>query len=197
MSGGAENGQIGNPLNLLEGLEKDIFVDDSDFAWAILAKAQIKKGKNPVTIDFILDNAGYELFTDLCLATYLISIKLAEKIRIYVKKTPWFISDVTKADFYWMIRRIAESSNPVLSQLGKLLNEYLESGAWSIEVRQFFTLTFVKKKNNSSYPPFTRFAGGWILDNAFRILRNAEQGSGVVRQTFGSRFRYSKRRFEL
>ncbi|XP_046752269.1 damage-control phosphatase ARMT1-like [Diprion similis] len=140
LSGGAENGQIGNPLELLNALEKDVLVDDTNFVWDVLVKAQ--KNGGLVLVDIVLDNAGYELFTDLCLATFLTAHKIAKKIRIYVKDLPWFISDVTTNDFHWMIERMIELSNPDLNQLGKLIKSYLESGAWSVEKDAFWTSPF-------------------------------------------------------
>ena len=38
-----------------------------------------------ITIDFILDNAGFELFSDLCFADFLISTGLATIVRLRVK----------------------------------------------------------------------------------------------------------------
>lgn len=58
---------------------------------------------NHVMFDIICDNAGYELFTDLCLASFLIEQKIVQKIRFHVKKLPWFVSDVTPRDFKYTI----------------------------------------------------------------------------------------------
>lgn len=141
LSEGVANGQVGNPLDLLEGLEKDILVDDTEFVWDSLVKAQ--KTNGTITIDIVLDNAGYELFTDLCLAAFLVANNLAHKIRFYVKSVPWFISDVTTEDFHWMIQRMNESSDPQLSQLGQLLKGHLDNGVWTIEDEPFWTYPFV------------------------------------------------------
>ncbi|XP_013134508.1 PREDICTED: protein-glutamate O-methyltransferase-like isoform X2 [Papilio polytes] len=52
-----------------------------------------------VTFDIVCDNSGYELFSDLCLANFLISQDIVKKVRFHVKKIPWFVSDVTPVDF--------------------------------------------------------------------------------------------------
>lgn len=61
-------------------------------------------------IIFILDNSGFELFGDLCLADWLINKGIAKKIIFYGKCFPWFVSDVTEFDFYWTIDEIANLS---------------------------------------------------------------------------------------
>ena len=40
----------------------------------------LEAGDSNQTIDIIMDNAGFELFTDLCLADYLCSAKLVKKV---------------------------------------------------------------------------------------------------------------------
>ncbi|KAH3845224.1 hypothetical protein DPMN_087499 [Dreissena polymorpha] len=53
----------------------------------------------PVRVDVILDNAGFEIITDLCLAEFLLAAKLASFIHFHCKALSWFVSDVTKDDF--------------------------------------------------------------------------------------------------
>lgn len=79
------------------------------------------------------------MFTDLCLADYLITNRLVSKCRFYVKMIPWFISDVTAHDFYWLIAQLRENYNQ-LQKLGNRWHGYLNSKIWSIEEHDFWTL---------------------------------------------------------
>ncbi|CAH0546201.1 unnamed protein product [Brassicogethes aeneus] len=90
-------------------------------------------------IDIVLDNAGYELFTDLCVADYLISKKLIDIVKFHVKSYPWFISDVTKKDFDWMIKELMSSSDNLLKDLGNKWLVYKHKQVWKVEEHDFWT----------------------------------------------------------
>ncbi|KAJ8929613.1 hypothetical protein NQ314_017683 [Rhamnusium bicolor] len=92
--------------------------------------------------NFVFDNAGYELFADLCLADYIISKNLAQSIRFYVKTIPWFISDVMTHDFNWTLEQLKESENQTLQELSERWTQYLQNGTWSIVESDFWTLPF-------------------------------------------------------
>merc|ERR1712110_308155 len=49
------------------------------------------------SVAFVLDNCGWEFFSDIKLAKYLNNV-YGTKICFYAKQIPWFISDVTDAD---------------------------------------------------------------------------------------------------
>lgn len=57
----------------------------------------IKNGR----IDFVLDNAGFELYCDLVYADWLIQSGTCSEVIFHGKKLPWFVSDVTKKDWDW------------------------------------------------------------------------------------------------
>lgn len=79
--------------------------------------------------DIILDNAGYELFTDLCLADYLVTYKFVNIVRFHGKAIPWFVSDVTNQDFTTTIDYIAHNiKSEILKELGKRWEGYMKSG---------------------------------------------------------------------
>ncbi|XP_046629147.1 damage-control phosphatase ARMT1-like [Neodiprion virginianus] len=142
-SHGAAVGQTGNPLELLSGLDKNILIDGTDLAWNALVNCRAKKPNGTITVDIVLDNAGYELFTDLSLSAFLIARNLADRIRFYVKRIPWFVSDVTTRDFQWIIQHMKNSSNPDLSRFGELLKGHVETGVFSILDEPFWTSPFV------------------------------------------------------
>ncbi|CAH2098597.1 unnamed protein product [Euphydryas editha] len=63
-----------------------------------------------VMFDIVCDNAGYELFTDLCVANFLVSQGIVRKVRFHVKRIPWFVSDVTPKDFKHVISSCAQAN---------------------------------------------------------------------------------------
>ncbi|KAJ3729202.1 DUF89 domain-containing protein [Lentinula guzmanii] len=71
-----------------------IMRDDQDKVWEHLTT--VKNGR----VDFVLDNAGFELFTDLVLADFLVTYTpYVSKVVFHPKLIPWFVSDVTPPDF--------------------------------------------------------------------------------------------------
>lgn len=91
-------------------------------------------------MDIILDNAGFELVTDLVLADFLISIGLAKEVRFHGKSIPWFVSDVTKQDFDWTISQTAASNHKHMSSCGVQWKRHVRDGTWSYHHHRFWTL---------------------------------------------------------
>ena len=91
-------------------------------------------GNNNSIIDIVLDNSGYELFTDLCLAIFLTEKKFTNRIRFYVKRYPWFVSDVTVNDFHWIVETMMKSENTNIQSFGQFCETCLKSNVWTIEV---------------------------------------------------------------
>lgn len=128
-------GQISsNTLFDINTLDTDLLADDSEKIWSA-----INENESGI-VDIIFDNSGYEVFSDLCLADFLITIKLADKIRFYVKTIPWFISDVTTADLKWTINQLKNHNNNTVRILGQRWHDYLSKGVWSVEEHYFWTL---------------------------------------------------------
>lgn len=95
-------------------------------------------------MDFILDNSGYELCSDLILAEFLLSSNLADEIRFHVKSMPWFVSDVTFEDFDRTLSSLCACGDEVLSRYGKTWQSRLKDGTFYIvpaKYAKFWTLS--------------------------------------------------------
>ncbi|XP_058796917.1 damage-control phosphatase ARMT1-like [Phymastichus coffea] len=153
LSSGELISQEHNPLNLLESLNNKLLIDDSRKVWNLLDICCLDKMDN--IIDIVLDNAAYELFTDLCLAAYLITFKFAKKIRFYVKQYPWFISDVTTNDFEWLIESMVKAENSDIHTFGSYCEKCYKNNIWTIEKESFWTEPFdyseMKNENPTLY----------------------------------------------
>lgn len=86
--------------------EKNLLVNEIPAAYEVLKKAR-DEGKTERRVDFILDNAGFELYVDLVLAGFLLSSGLATQVVLRPKSMPWFVSDVVPADFSALLNAIS------------------------------------------------------------------------------------------
>jgi len=92
-------------------------------------------------VDIVMDNSGFELFTDLCLADFLVSSGVAAQVRMRVKDQPWFVSDTTIPDITWTINQLSmglENTNP-LAELSRKWSSYFETGVWVVKADSFWT----------------------------------------------------------
>ncbi|TRY57055.1 hypothetical protein DNTS_023958 [Danionella cerebrum] len=141
ISAGRDNSQKSSPIDSLPDLQSFILVDDSSMVWSTLVAPQ---GSGPLgmkhsTVDIILDNAGFELVTDLVLADFLVSAGLAKKIRFHGKSIPWFVSDVTKLDFDWTIRQTMAANHKCMSASGVQWKHFMKEGTWTYHDHPFWT----------------------------------------------------------
>ena len=148
-------------LSLLQNLSVDVFQDlqgqeailrnlrnvvdnDTDEVWQHLSQNEGKSSR----MDIVLDNAGFELFTDILYATYLLESKLASEIVLHVKDFEWFVSDATTSDVDSLVENLASyavfpNRKDIDALLCRLRNQF-ESGAIRLRKDEFWTtsLTF-------------------------------------------------------
>lgn len=106
-------------------------------------------------VDIVLDNSGFELYTDLVLTLFLLDSNLAEQVVLHPKSQPWFVSDVVPRDFGSVISMLAdekvfpEQRNALNSIVEKLTN-YMNDGSIVIRTSTFWTtsLPFWEIKEN-------------------------------------------------
>lgn len=133
ISNGREVKQSSNPFEELDSFELCILHDQSQDIWNCL-----KSGGKSCNIDIIMDNAGYELFTDFLIADFILQYGFANKVRFHCKAIPWFISDVMERDFHWTIRKLAESDKDVVRSFGQRLQQYVDKGRIELQPIDFF-----------------------------------------------------------
>lgn len=75
-------------------------------AWNLLVE---ERGKGTGQVDIILDNSGFELYTDLLLADFLVTSGVAETVVFHPKDMPWFVSDVTPSDFLFTLEALQDA----------------------------------------------------------------------------------------
>ncbi|OCB85624.1 DUF89-domain-containing protein [Sanghuangporus baumii] len=105
------------------------------------------RGKTGGRIDFVLDNAGFELYCDCVYADFLIQSGLAKQIRFHGKRFAWFVSDVTKKDWDWLLnvmvhgelfKDISDTERESLRKLGLRWKQYEREGKWIYEQHPFW-----------------------------------------------------------
>ncbi len=138
ISAGADNSQHVNAFSQLDDLQPYILRDDGNDVWEHLSQVQNPdKGKR---IDIILDNAGFELFTDLCFAEFLIASGFASEIRLHPKCFPWFVSDVTEQDFLWTLDQLMSCGDDAARSLAQTWKDRLIQKTWVLQQHKFWTL---------------------------------------------------------
>lgn len=117
-----------------------------DSAWKTIVQAASSADSR---IDIILDNSGFELFTDLLLADFLLASGLVSKICFHPKDMPWFVSDVTPSDFHFTIEAL--QSGTFFEESAKEEHQTTSSGT-SYESSQLDRSYFVDARNRSASP---------------------------------------------
>lgn len=137
-------GDANNKGNLeFKSLDSKIVSNHFPVLWTYVEKL-LKQNKETLRLDIILDNAGYELFTDLVFVEFLHRSKIfpkdKTKVYLHTKVIPWFVSDTLNKDFKWLLYEITENPDfkPV-SNIGKDFIENIQKGVWNLKEDYFWT----------------------------------------------------------
>jgi Damage-control phosphatase ARMT1-like domain len=103
------------------------FILDDQTANAV---THILKPSAQTAASIIVDNAGYELFSDLFLGHLLLSLKVVEKVIFHTKAHPTFVSDATTNDCRQTIGYLASADVATAStrEFGAILQSYVDDG---------------------------------------------------------------------
>ncbi|KZT54779.1 DUF89-domain-containing protein [Calocera cornea HHB12733] len=128
----------------LAATEKNILGNDIPRLWETVKRISQKSDGR---IDFVLDNAGFELYCDCVYADWLIQSGLAKTIRFHGKRFAWFVSDVTRKDWDWLLNTMvygqlfpeaSDAQMDSLRALGERWKQYEREGKWIYEQHPFW-----------------------------------------------------------
>lgn len=91
----------------IEANQQNIVDNDTDAVWSYLGHVPKTSDRR---IDIVLDNAGFELFTDIVFALYLLEAGIASKVVLHAKCFPWFVSDALTNDVVWLLEHLESDS---------------------------------------------------------------------------------------
>ncbi|PWN48653.1 DUF89-domain-containing protein [Violaceomyces palustris] len=125
----------------LAATEKNILGNHLNRMWKLVSS--MKNGR----IDFVLDNAGFELYCDCVYADWLVQAGIASEIHFHGKRFAWFVSDVTRKDWDWLLNSMVygslfphgtDAELASLKQMGQRWKEYEKQGKWVYEQHPFW-----------------------------------------------------------
>eukprot|EP00049_Salpingoeca_infusionum_P026251 m.24639 g.24639 ORF g.24639 m.24639 type:complete len:439 (+) comp8624_c0_seq2:88-1404(+) len=111
-----------------------VLCDHSDDIWA-----RVSKFSPSDTLAIVLDNAGFELVTDLCLCYWLLTTNQVSTIVLHGKRIPWFVSDTRRQDLDWTVSQMAASPSKSVAVVGKALQMFLDDGKLTYFEHPFWT----------------------------------------------------------
>jgi uncharacterized protein with ATP-grasp and redox domains len=95
--------------------------------------------KKPTRIDFILDNFGPELVSDIALADFMLSTKMCASARFHAKPCPHYVSDAMIKDIYYTIDYLASNKKESIRRMALNTMEHIKQGHLEIKEDYFWT----------------------------------------------------------
>lgn len=119
--------------------EKNILSNDLDQVLSANPEFKFKR------IDIVLDNSGFELYTDLAFALVMIELGAADQVVLHTKDIPWMVSDVNIKDFYILINELRDTkkfpnARKELDFIANKIEYFNNIGTIKLETNKFWTL---------------------------------------------------------
>jgi uncharacterized protein with ATP-grasp and redox domains len=118
-----------------ESADAHVLVDEREAVMAYVTR----RGGRLEQVDFLMDNAAFELVGDLALVLYLLESRLVGRVILHLKPHPVFVSDALPEDVRNTLRTLVESDDDAVADLGERLRNLIAHGR--IQMRQHFFWT--------------------------------------------------------
>ncbi len=128
-------GEGDGPAHEEDVQREHLLVDDALAITSLFGEMRDRPGR----VDFLVDNAGFELISDLCLADYLLSTTPSFTVRLELKPHPTFVSDAMAKDVLETVAFLGESDDPGVSRLADRLQMNLDSERLQLREDYFWT----------------------------------------------------------
>jgi len=110
-----------------------ILVNDASQVTELLTSSQDGR------IDFVVDNAGFELVCDLCLVDFLLNSRLVNQVYLHLKPHPTFVSDAMIKDVHYTTNFLAATGHQQVTSFAQRLQENIASGRLVLSEDYFWT----------------------------------------------------------
>lgn len=136
-----------------------IVSNDIAAAWEYLTKNQGRR------VDIVLDNAGFELFTDLLYSIYLLDAGLASSVQLHSKSMPWFVSDVNPHDIPVLLSTLKDKTvfGDAGAEIANRLQGLFDEGSLSIKEHPFWTTAYDFQEMPALAPQLVKELSGAAL----------------------------------
>ncbi|MFN2153401.1 MAG: damage-control phosphatase ARMT1 family protein, partial [Anaerolineales bacterium] len=101
--------------------------------------SEVFRNLRGLRVDFLVDNAGFELVSDLVFADYLLSSGLTGVVRLHVKPHPTYVSDAMIKDVRTTLDFFEADSDPQVNALGSRLTNDWERDRLQVKENFFWT----------------------------------------------------------
>ena len=163
----------------LDESSKKIIKNDLNKVWNYI------KGIKDGRIDIVLDNAGYELYTDLILAEFLIECTpFASKVVFHPKTIPWFVSDVLQTDMPELLNQLSDENffgerNEEVLNLSNRWKSYFNNGKFELSVPSTQNLGVESNEGKADFW-VTPYPYCFLPEISPRLLHDLKQSSLVI-----------------
>ncbi|MFN6518086.1 MAG: damage-control phosphatase ARMT1 family protein [Nostoc sp. CreGUA01] len=110
-----------------------VLVDDTPQVVELLTNSQGGR------VDFVVDNAGFELVCDLCLVDFLLSSGVVNQVYLHLKPHPTFVSDAMIKDVHYTTKFLGASSNEKVISFAQRLQKNIALGRLVLAEDYFWT----------------------------------------------------------